>query len=303
MSRITFLDNAAEGKNNWWRYIITIILTWFTLYIFLILFLIYTRNAYYLVSILSDPLQSIEFLGLSSIVSILFLYIGVRFINERKFMSIVNTNSNFSWRRVLKGAGIWFGLLTLGLVISLILNPTNLNVTFNPQTFLIWLIISLAVFPIQASFEELFFRGYLMQAIGRIRIKRLHVGLLAKKPVIPLITTSIIFALLHYTNGSNTMSSVDIVLQVFIIGLTLGIITLGENRLETAMGVHIANNIFVALIINSSSGGFGNVPSLLTDTSTPNLLLDFPIFVLYALLLLLIIFWGKKENIIRIFKS
>ena len=30
MSRITFLDNAIEGKNNWWRYLITIILTWGT---------------------------------------------------------------------------------------------------------------------------------------------------------------------------------------------------------------------------------------------------------------------------------
>ena len=54
----------------------------------------------------------------------------------------------------------------------------------------------------------------------------------------------------------------DIVIQALIIGLTLGIITLGENRLETAMGVHIANNIFVALIVNTPNGGLSNIPSI-----------------------------------------
>jgi hypothetical protein len=96
---------------------------------------------------------------------------------------------------------------------------------------------------------------------------------------------------------------VDIVIQALILGLTLGIITLGENRLETAMGVHIANNIFVALIVNTPNGGLGNIPSILTDNSPPNILSDIPIIALYALILLAIIFWGKKENIIRIFKS
>ena len=81
------------------------------------------------------------------------------------------------------------------------------------------------------------------------------IGLTSKFPIVPLITTSIIFALLHFPNGANTIPSVDIVIQALIIGLTLGIITLGENRLETAMGVHIANNIFVALIVNTPNGG------------------------------------------------
>jgi membrane protease YdiL (CAAX protease family) len=304
MSRITFLDNAAEGKNNWWRYLTTIILTWGTPVVILsIVFFILSRfNPSNLASILSEPLALIVLVGISDMLSLIFLYIGIRFIHERQFISLVNTDSKFSWRRIFKGGGIWFGLLTLGLIITLLLNPTNINGSFNSQNFLILLVISLIVFPVQASFEELFFRGYLMQGIGRIKIRRLHIGLLAEKPVIPLITTSIIFALLHFPNGANTLTSVDIVLQALIIGLTLGIITLGENRLETAMGVHIANNIFVALILNSPNGGLGNIPSLLTDNSAPNLLSDIPIITLYALILLAIIFWGKKERIIRIFK-
>ena len=295
MSRITFLDNAIEGKNNWWRYLITIILTWGTPVVILtiVFFILSNFNPIKLVSLLSQPISLIVLVGISDILSLIFLYIGVRYIHERKFISLINTDSKFSWRRILKGGGIWFGILTLGLIITLLLNPTNLNVTFNSQPFITLLIISLIVFPIQASFEELFFRGYLMQGIG----------LTSKYPIVPLITTSIIFALLHFPNGGNALTSVDIVIQALIIGLTLGIITLGENRLETAMGVHIANNIFVALIVNTPNGGLGNIPSIITDNSPPNILSDVPIIALYAIILLAIIFWGKKENIIKIFKS
>ena len=295
MSRITFLDNATEGKNNWWRYLITIILTWGTPVVILtIIFFILSRfNPIKLLSLLSQPISLIVLVGISDILSLIFLYIGVRYIHERKFISLVNADSKFSWSRILKGGVIWFGILTLGLIITLLLNLTDLNVTFNSQPFITLLIISLIVFPIQASFEELFFRGYLMQGIG----------LTSKYPIVPLITTSIIFALLHFPNGANTLTSVDIVIQALIIGLTLGIITLGENRLETAMGVHIANNIFVALIVNTPNGGLGNIPSIITDNSPPNILSDVPIIALYAIILLAIIFWGKKENIIRIFKS
>ena len=127
-------------------------------------------------------------------------------------------------------------------------------------------------------------------------------GLLSKKPIVPLILTSIIFASLHYFNGSYTLLSVDIVIQVFILGLTLGIITLGENRLETAMGVHISNNIFASLIVNSPDNFGQNMPSLFTDYAPPDPLYNTLWMIFYAAVLLIIVFWGKKENLIAIFR-
>jgi len=245
-----------------------------------------------LLQTLLNPLVLIVILGVSSVVSLLFLYISMNYIHQRKFKSLINTDSRFSLSRVLKGGGIWFALLSIGIVLSMILDPSGLKITFNPNTFGFLLILSLLVFPVQASFEELFFRGYLMQGFG----------LLSKKPVVPLILTSIIFAVFHYFNGSDTITSVDIVLQAFIIGITLGIVTLGENRLETAMGVHISNNIFASVIANNPSSFTQNLPSLFTLTALPDPLIDTVGTAVYALLLLGIIFWGKKENLIRIFR-
>ena len=301
MSRITFLDNASAGENNIFRYIFTIILTWGAPIVFQIIIIIYALSILSsqgmdigssLLDVTSNSMVLIALVGVTSVVSIIFLYIGVRFIHQRKFISLVSTDSSFSWRKLLKGGGIWFAILSVSTLISLYLDPGGLEITFNPSSFTLLLVLSLLVFPIQASFEELFFRGYLMQGFG----------LLSKKPVIPLIITSVIFASLHYFNGSYTLLSVDIVLQVFILGLTLGIIVLGENRLETAMGVHISNNIFVSLIVNSPDNFGQNMPSLFTDYSPPDPLYNTLGMIFYALVLLTIVFWGKKENLYRVFR-
>ncbi|HTX61148.1 MAG TPA: type II CAAX endopeptidase family protein [Methanobacterium sp.] len=302
MSRITFLDNARSGENNIWRYIFTIILTWGTPIVFQLIIIIYAMSFLIhqgadmenLISTLTyNPLVLIALVGVTSIVSIIFLYIGVRYIHQRRFISLVSTDSLFNWKKLLKGGGIWFAILTASTLLSILFDPSGLEFSFNPNTFILLLVLSLLVFPVQASFEELFFRGYLMQGFG----------LLSRKPVVPLIITSVIFSLLHYFNGSYTLLSVDIVLQVFVLGLTLGIITLGENRLETAMGVHISNNIFASLIVNSPDNFGSNMPSIFTNTSPPDPLFNTLGMVVYALVLLLIIFWGKKENLIRIFRS
>lgn len=303
MSRITFLDNARGGKNNWWRYFLTIILTFGTPIMLEIIILTFISIFYVLATrtdpteqinaVFSDPILGIAIVGISSAVSIFFLYVGVQFIHERKFTSLFNGDYNIKWKRILKGSGIWFTILMIGTLISLLLDPSGVEVTFNPNTFIILLILSLAVFPIQASFEELFFRGYLMQGMG----------VLTKKPIIPLLVTSIIFAVLHYGNGVDTVMNVDIVLSTFIFGLTAGIITLGENGLETAMGVHIINNIFVSVVYNSPDAYSQGLPSILTSTTVPNPVLDVPIFALYALVLLIIVFWNKKEMLYNVFKG
>ena len=83
----------------------------------------------------------------------------------------------------------------------------------------------------------------------------------------------------------------------------MGIITLGENRLETAIGVHIADNIFVSSIANNPDAGFGNLPSILTIHGTPNLILDTLTYALFAIILLVIIFWNKKDCLLNIFRQ
>lgn len=104
---------------------------------------------------------------------------------------------------------------------------------------------------------------------------------------------------MHYWNGTGNVG-IAIVISTFIIGLMLGIITLGENGIETAMGIHIANNLYVALIFNSADSGIPNAPAIVTSHPTDPFI-GIPWMILMALLTITILFWNRKDDLLKIF--
>jgi membrane protease YdiL (CAAX protease family) len=138
--------------------------------------------------------------------------------------------------------------------------------------------------PLQTSFEEYLFRGYLLQGIGAK----------FKSRVIPLIITSIIFGLLHIANPE--VGKLGYVVMVYYIGtgLFLGIITLLDEGLELALGFHAANNLVGALLVTADWTAF-QTNSLFKDLSEPDVYFDIliPVLVFYPLLLLL---FAKKYS-------
>lgn len=195
-----------------------------------------------------------------------------------------------NWNRILKGAVLWFSILGILTVISFLINPTSYEVTFNPKTFGILLILSLIAFPIQASFEEVFFRGYLMQGFG----------LLSKKPVIPILVSSFLFGLGHIMNGTGMTLSIFPLIETVIIGIALGTITLGEDGIETAVGIHVMNNFYAVLIVSTPGGIFGNLPSILMNSSSPYI--DIFVTAAAAVIAVMVIFWNKKDRLVDIFR-
>lgn len=240
-------------------------------------------------NIFQDPFFLLPLTLTGFAASFIVLYLCVRFVHHRTFISLINIKSKINWFRVLKGAVLWLAILGIFTLISILIDPNGYQFTFNPSTFGILVIISLITFPIQASFEELFFRGYLMQAFG----------VLTKKPIIPLFATSIIFGLVHVANGSNMSFSIFPVIEASIIGLMLGTITLGENSIETATGIHIMNNIYVALVVSTQGSVLGDVPSVLTAPPDPYSSILWT--AIFALIALCVIFWGKRDKLMSIF--
>lgn len=295
MQSKTFLDNAQYGKNNWWRYLLTTLSTWVGSILLLIVLLIPVfiifpvkggTDAQAIINNL-NPLYLLVFIGLYYILSFFIFYLCIIFIHHKKFIQLINTASKINWKRLLRGAGLWFIIMGLALLVSVALNPAAYKLSFSP-TFFTLLVISLIIYPVQASFEEVFFRGYLLQGVG----------LLTRRPVIPLLVTSALFAVMHFWNGSNVSTGMGMVISMFIFGLTLGIITLGEKGLETAMGVHIANNLFLTIIF-SSTGVLSNMPSLIISQSPT---VSVPFFILLPILLV-VVFWRKLDKLQSVFKK
>ncbi len=304
LSPITFLDNASEGSNSWWKYVLTVIMSLvggslvagIILGILLVVLSIFSSggiaNIYdFITSALSSPFSLVILVGISYTLSYLFFYICLRFIHHKHLLKVINTVSGVRWKLLFKGLILWALILFIFSLPDLIINPGSYQITYNSGNFLILLVICLLVFPLQASFEEILFRGYLMQGFS----------LISKKPWIPLLITSVLFGIVHFFNGTSLTSDLSIVASTFVVGMMLGILALADNGIESAMGVHIANNLYVALFFNSTDSGLQGLPSVVTSQAAePFSGLFF--LILASILMIVILFWNRKEDVLRIFR-
>jgi membrane protease YdiL (CAAX protease family) len=98
----------------------------------------------------------------------------------------------------------------------------------------------LLLIPFQAAFEEVLFRGYLMQGLA----------VLARNRWIPVLSTSILFGLMHGLNpevmqyGFLTMMP-----QYIFFGIVFAVLTMFDDGIELAIGAHAANNIFLSVLV------------------------------------------------------
>ena len=261
-----YLSLAQQGKNVWWRYVISI---------FLILFFQQIIGAIPLV-ILSAALtldknpatqlnpETLQFEGVEPLLSYLVvnfasisllagLYISVRFLHQRRMITLVTPNQQVRWKRILQGFGLYFLLTFVISFAGIVLSPSEYQLTFKPSQFLVFLPIALVITPIQTSAEELFFRGYLLQGIS----------LKTRSLLIPILGSSLLFMLPHLLNPEAKLNLFLMALLYLLLGIFLAVITVKDNSLELAMGVHAANNLFVVLILNYSNSALPS-PSIVT---------------------------------------
>ena len=168
----------------------------------------------------------------------------VKPLHSRTFMSVINGTSKFRWNRFFISMLIWAGLSAFYLIFYLKLDPQNFTLNNKSFSLVILAIISILLIPFQAAFEEILFRGYLMQAFTAILRKRWF----------PLIMTSILFALLHGLNPEvKEYGFLTMMPQYILFGLIFGIITILDDGVEAAIGAHTANNAFLCIMVTSKS--------------------------------------------------
>jgi len=129
---------------------------------------------------------------------VLFTFVGglialvavVKYLHKQKFIGLVTARKKIDWGRVFFAFGIWAAFSIITTMIAYYLSPEDLQWNFNLMPFLGLLAVTLLLLPLQTSFEEFLFRGYLMQGIG----------IAAKNRAVPLIITSLVFGLMHALN-------------------------------------------------------------------------------------------------------
>jgi uncharacterized protein len=205
------------------------------------------------------------------LISLLLL---MRPIHQRPMLSVLTGFPKFRWKKFFWGAGVWFILMTAYAIFATVTGFQKVELQFNPTTLLTLLALSVLLLPLQTGFEEVFFRGYLMQGFSR----------LFKYKWITLLVTSLIFGGLHIFNPEVKEYGVLISLTQYIwFGIVFGVCVLMDEGLELAWGVHAMNNIFLSVFFTQDSSAL-QTPALYRITAFN------PIFDLFAFLILSLLF-------------
>ncbi|MBQ4819486.1 CPBP family intramembrane glutamic endopeptidase [Aquimarina sp. MMG016] len=286
-----YIEQAFKGQHDWWRYLVGLVIVFIFWQIIGVIPLMVGAfiEAGDLETFLKAGESSFMSLGMNSnlfltlmiitfISGLIGLLIAIKFLHQQKFKEFTTTRKKVDWKR------IWFAFLLVATVnivffgISYYMEPEIFTFNFKMIPFLILALISIFLLPLQTSFEEYLFRGYLMQGIG----------VLAKNKWLPLFITSITFGLLHSFNPE--VEKLGYIMMVFYIGtgFLLGIMTLMDDGMELALGFHAANNMIAAMLVTTDWSAF-QTNAIFLDTSEPSGGIDIvlPVIILYPVYLLI----------------
>lgn len=284
-----FIKLAYNYQHDVWRYLVGFVVIFIVWQLGSFPFLLVAGLEAYSqdgdLSFLEDPNQIMNVLDsnltlflmlLSFVIGLLALYLWVKYIHKQPMLALTTTRKKMDWGRFMFGFGL-IGIVTVALtILDYYGNPESYVLQFEMVPFIILAVIAIIFVPLQTSFEEYLFRGYLMQGIGTI----------ARNRWVPLLITSVFFGGLHFFNPE--VDKLGNVIMIYYIGtgLFLGIITLMDEGLELALGFHAGNNLVAALLVTADWTAF-QTNSILKDISEPTAGVDvlIPILIVYPIFL------------------
>lgn len=215
---------------------------------------------------------------------LLILLSIVILVHQQSFTQFTTSRKKIDFKRFFFSITIFGGISTLAFLVEYLMYPSDYVWNFQLIPFLILAIISILLLPIQIGFEEYFFRGYFMQ----------WTALLSKNRWVPLFSSSILFGLMHIANPEVGKMGYGFLVFYISMGFLLGIMTLMDDGLELALGIHFSNNLFASLITTSSWSAL-QTPSLFKQINPTdlNLITVFSLLICYALVLFI---FAKKYH-------
>lgn len=251
------LERALEGKNGIGRYIlmsvIVLLLAQLAAFpLFLVLLPTFLSNGGnigdFLDAVILNPydygisynLYLLVMLGTFAFMYLLFALL-IKPFHGRTVRETINGRKKIRWDRIWMGIMVWGIFILVDTAISVLTaSPSEYEFRFNPGAFFTLILILLIVMPFQTSIEEIMFRGYLTQGVARWTRSRWWA----------LIIPSLLFALMHVANPEVKEYGFWLSMpQYLIMGLMLGMVSILDDGIELALGVHFVNNALGSLLV------------------------------------------------------
>jgi len=204
---------------------------------------------------------------------------SVQETHRRPWRTLISAGTGVDGRRIAIGAGVQLAIMGGQLLLVDALAGWTLDLSLAVG----WpvLLLALVLVPLQAGSEELLFRGYLTQALGRILRSRIVLALLVGAA----------FGVLHFdTHGALTLP------YFLLLSLLFSLVSLRDEGLELTIGGHAAMNLFAFAAANSAlvaaAGAVGD---------TPAEMLQFNAAAILVLLVDGVLFYGLTRLLVRLF--
>ncbi len=178
-------------------------------------------------------------------------FVVLRWWHQRPFLTLFTQAPQLRWGRIIE-SGLVYGVLVLGasLVEAWWINPGIYEWSYDPRWF--WLFAGgiLLLVPMQATAEEILFRGYLLQGTA----------LLTRNIWVLSLLNGVLFMFPHLLNEEVQADPILVPLGFVVSGFFFAYITIMDNGMELAIGAHTANNIFALLFTNLANSSLKTAP-------------------------------------------
>ncbi len=175
------------------------------------------------------------------------LWVVLRLLHRRPFGTLYHPSRRPQGRNVLAGVLLALGFHVISIATySVVLGPPQ-RTELALGLWLIWLVPIILGVVIQATSEELMFRGYLLQ----------QCAVWSRNPLVWAVFPTLLFTALHYDESMDPAMMWRILVHIGVFGLIMAAMVWRTGGLGAAIGLHVTNNILAFCVFGIEGAAFG----------------------------------------------
>ena len=250
-----YLQWATRGKAGFFRYLAGALLA---LAISLFFGQIFSVVGALLIASQSVGATIVKTTFFGFIVSFLLIPLIPALLNQRPWWSIAMPARTIEVTNLALGACIAIVTMVVLNVITHLLNPGAYHFEgLDPGSWIPMLLIAAVAFFVQASTEEMVYRGYLAQFVAAF----------TRSPLLILCVPAFIFALPHFGNVAGSSGFLGL-LPYIVMGVMYGLLAWRSGSLWMSAGVHLGNNWFITMFVGNAAENIPKVSLFTTHGSS-----------------------------------
>ncbi len=218
------------------------------------------------------------------VIAMFGIWAVVNVLHKKPFTNVVTSRQSFDINRALFAMLVGFVIFATPLL--LLAAAGSDEVAFqspNAWEYVTFFMFAILLIPFQAGFEEVFFRGYLMQGFA----------LLTRNRIVLVFVIAVVFTLPHLPNPEPWEYGVaPYVARILTLGGFFALLTLLDGGIELAVGIHVINNLIYTLLAATSVSAIQSPALFLIDVDEFRLFPD--IIVLWVMLAIVLALLNSK---------